>query len=492
MAFGLPPKFVQDFNFGNSDKEHFLVIAIETAFRLGWGVDFVSENGFIAYTKISWSSWGEEITVKISNGTVNIKSECIGSQIIDMDKNKKNVNMLITTIERLQLVFTQEEIETKLTELRQVYVPKEEDILSKPPATVKEKITDFFSFFKPEKEYFISPILININILVFIVMLISGVHFLLPENQDLISWGANFRPLTLEGQWWRLFTSCFVHIGVVHLLLNMYALLYAGLLLESYLGRTRFLAAYLISGIAASVTSLWWHDLTISAGASGAIFGMYGVLLALLTTDLPDKSFRTSQLISIAVFVGYNILYGLRFNIGIDNAAHIGGLLSGLVVGYAFVPSLKNYNHSALKFSTIAVLTVVLLISSFFVYTTLPNDIVEYDEKMNEFISMETMALEIYTLPEGTSNEKVLYELKNKGIFYWNESIKLIESCKYLNLPLSIRERNNKLKEYCELRIKVYELIYKAIEENTEQYQSEIDEYNQKVEAVIAELSNIP
>jgi rhomboid protease GluP len=172
-------------------------------------------------------------------------------------------------------------------------------------------------------------------------MLISGVHILLPENQDLLNWGANFRPMTLEGQWWRLFTACFLHIGILHLLLNMYALLYVGLLLEPYLGKTRFLAAYLISGIAASMTSLWWHDFTISAGASGAIFGMYGVFLALLTTNLLDKSVKKALLTSIAVFVGYNILNGLQPNSGIDNAAHIGGLISGLIIGYAFVPSLR-------------------------------------------------------------------------------------------------------------------------------------------------------
>jgi len=320
-------------------------------------------------------------------------------------------------------------------------------------------------------------------------MLISGVHILLPENQDLLNWGANFRPMTLEGQWWRLFTACFLHIGILHLLLNMYALLYIGLLLEPYLGKTRFLAAYLISGIAASMTSLWWHDLTISAGASGAIFGMYGVFLALLTTNLLDKSVKKALLTSIAVFVGYNILNGLKPNSGIDNAAHIGGLLSGFIIGYAFIPSLKQFENKAIKFSTIAALTIALLVSSFTVYQSLPNDIGKYDEKMKEFVSMESMALEVYNLPEGTPNEKILSEIKDRGLYYWNENIKLIDSFKDLDLPLPIRTRNSKLKEYCELRIKSYELIYKAINEGTDKYQNEIEVYNKKIELIISELT---
>lgn len=488
MAFGFSPKYIQDFNLDGLEKEHFLVIAIEATSKLNWNVSFVSDTGFIAYTKFSWSSWSEEVTIKIDNGIANIKSECTGSQLMDWGKNKKNVETLIATIGEVKTNLTQEDIETKLTELKQSYASKEDDILNKPPLTTKEKITDFFSIFKTTEGYFISPILININILIFIAMLVSGVHILMPENQSLLDWGANFRPLTLEGQWWRLFTACFLHIGILHLLLNMYALLYIGLLLEPYLGKTRFLAAYLISGIAASMTSLWWHDLTISAGASGAIFGMYGVFLALLTTNLLDKSVKKALLTSIVVFVGYNILNGLKPNSGIDNAAHIGGLLSGFIIGYAFVPSLKQFDNSTIKFSTIGALTAVLLVASFSIYNTLPNDIGKYDEKMKEFVSMESMALEIYNLPEGTPNEKILSELKDRGLYYWNENLKLIDSFKDLNLPLLIRARNTKLKEYCELRIKSYELIYKAIEEDTDKYEKEMNDYNQKIEAIITEL----
>lgn len=489
MAFGFSPKHVQDFQLDNLDKEHFLVLAREAAFKLDWNVSFVSETGFIAYTRFSLSSWSEEVTVKIDNGVANIKSECTGSQLMDWGKNKKNVETLLSEIEEVKSVLTQEEIESKLAELRQSYASKEDDVLSKPPSTTKGKITGFFSIFKPTEGYFVSPILININILIFFVMLVSGVHILMPEIQDLLNWGANFRPLTLEGQWWRLFTACFLHIGILHLLLNMYALLYIGLLLEPYLGKTRFLAAYLISGIAASLTSLWWNDLTISAGASGAIFGMYGVFLALLTTNLLDKSVKKALLASIAVFVGYNILNGLKPNSGIDNAAHIGGLLSGLIIGYAFVPGLKQFENKAINFSTIGALTIALLISSITVYRILPNDIGQYEKELERFVSMESMALEVYNLPEGTPNEKILKELKDRGLYYWNENIKLIDSFNDLDLPLPIRARNSKLKEYCEHRIKSYELIYKAIDEDTDKYENEINEYNQKIETIITELT---
>lgn len=489
MAFGFSPKHIQHFDFENIDKEHFLVLAIEAALKLNWSVGFTSETGFIAYTKFSWSSWSEEVTVKIDNSSAKIKSECTGTQLMDWGKNKKNVEKLIEAIEEVKAVLTPEEIEIKLVEIRQGFATKEDDILSKPPSTTKEKITGIFSIFKPVKGYFITPILININILVFIIMVASGVHIILPDNQSLIEWGANFRPITLEGQWWRLFTACFVHIGIFHLLFNMYALLYIGLLLEPYLGKSRFLAAYLITGIAASVASLWWNNFTISAGASGAIFGLYGVFLALLTSDLLDKSVKKTLLVSIGVFIGYNILNGLKPNSGIDNAAHIGGLLSGFLIGYASVPSLKQPGNIKLKLSTIGALTAVLLLLSFSVYKVLPNDIIAYDEKMKEFVAMESMALEVFRLPETTPDEKILAELKDRGLYYWKKNIKLIDSFRNMDLPLPIRARNGKLREYCELRVKSYELYCRAIEEGTDKYENELVKYNQEIETIISELT---
>jgi rhomboid protease GluP len=489
MAFGFSPKHIREIELDGLKKEHFLVLAIEAAQKMEWNVSFVSETGFIAYTKFSFSSYGEEVTVKIDGTTVNIKSECTGSQIADWGKNKHNIEDLLSAIDKAKTALTEEDIKDKLSALQQTFVPKEEDVLSQPPLTTKQKITSFFSIFVPTKGFFISPILIDINILIFILMLFSGVHFLMPENQSLLDWGANFRPVTLDGQWWRLFTCCFLHIGVLHLLLNMYALLYIGVLLEPYLGKTRFLASYLLSGIAASVASLWWNDLTISAGASGAIFGMYGVFLAMLTTNLLDKSVKKSLLISIGIFVFYNLVNGLKPDSGIDNAAHIGGLLSGLIIGYAFIPSLKKYDNKVIKFGTITVLTVVLLISTSFVYRNVPNDFGKYQQTMNDFAKNETEALKVYQLFQYESDVETILRSINEGIDCWNKNLKLIDSLNDLDLPDEAKSRNMVLKEYCELRIGCYNLMQRAIAEDTDAYDSEFERYNQKIEAIITQLT---
>lgn len=488
MAFGFPPNYTEEYYLKNLDKEHFLIFVIEAAAQLHWTINFIHPTGLVAHTKFSWSSWSEEVTIKIDQEIVTIKSECSGSQFIDWGKNKKNIKRLLLKVEEVRNSLTQNEIDTKLIELNNSYQPIEEDILSKSHLKNEKKKTGFFSFLDPTKGIFISSLLIAINIIIFILMLINGVDILLPESQDLIKWGANFRPITLEGQWWRLITACFVHIGISHLIFNMYALIYIGMLLEPCLGKVRFFVAYIISGIAASMTSLWWHDLTISAGASGAIFGMYGVFLAFLTTNLFKKSVRKSLIVSIAIFIVYNILQGLNPDSNIDNASHIGGLITGLIIGYSFIPSLKRPNNQTIQFSTISILAIILLGSSVITYQSLPNDIGKYGEKMKEFFSMESMALEVYNLPQDTPTEKILSEIKNRGLYYWEENIKLLDSFNDLQLPAIIQMRNNKLKEYCELRIKSYELIYKAIAEETDLYENQINEYNEKIEIIIAEL----
>jgi rhomboid protease GluP len=489
MAFGFSPQYIQEFQLEDQEADKFLIIALEAANRLGWNVGFVSETGYIAYTNFSMTSWSEEVTVMIGNGTASIKSQCNGSQFFDWGKNKKNVEQFLSAFEKAKNEISPDEIKSKLQELKPGFAANEDNILNRPPSTTKEKITSVFSIFIPVKGYFVTPLLVDINIILFIAMVASGVNFFSPDTESLLKWGANFRPMTLEGQSWRLLTACFLHIGIFHLLFNMYALIYIGLLLEPYLGTTRFTAAYLLTGIASSVCSLGWNYLIISAGASGAIFGLYGVFFAMLTTNLLDKSVKKAFLLSIGLFIAYNLLNGLKPNSGIDNAAHIGGLISGFILGYALVPSLKDLDSARLKWITVGALAVFVLAVSFTIYRNLPNDIAKYDKEMQKFSSMEAKALEVYSLPEGTPNEIMMAGFKEKGIYYWNENLKLLESFKDLDLPLPIRARNTKLKEYCELRIKTYELIYETLQGDYELDMSQINVYNQQIQQLLEELN---
>ena len=318
-------------------------------------------------------------------------------------------------------------------------------------------------------------------------MAISGVSLIEPDSQDLLNWGANLRGATLSGQWWRLFTNTFIHIGFLHLLLNMYALLYIGVLLEPYLGKLKFATAYLFTGIIASLTSCYWHPVTISAGASGAIFGMYGVFLAMLTTNFIPKALRKPLLTSIGVFVAFNLMNGVKA--GIDNAAHIGGLISGLAIGYIYYPSLKKPLLHGLSYLTIGIVSVLFLITSITIYKQIPDDMVRYNAKIKEFSSLEEDALQIFKLPKNTTQPKLITYVDN-GITDWNKNLVLLKEIEKLDLPTDFLVRNDALKKYCKLRIKSYGFIRQAVVENNNSYTDSIKYYNQQIEALLTDMKN--
>lgn len=184
----------------------------------------------------------------------------------------------------------------------------------------------------------ITSTLIAINILVFIACALSGGGVISPNPQVLMNWGTNFGPLTMNGQWWRLFTAMFLHFGLLHLAFNMWALYTGGRLVEKLYGSASYVLLYLGAGLCGSFASVLWNPIVNSAGASGAIMGVYGAMLAffLRKDTLVPASIVAQQRNSVLVFAGYNLIFGVSHQ-GIDNAAHIGGFLGGLVLGLSMI-----------------------------------------------------------------------------------------------------------------------------------------------------------
>ncbi len=183
---------------------------------------------------------------------------------------------------------------------------------------------------------FVTPALVTINVAMFFAMAIAGVAILDPKTTDLIRWGADFGPLVTQGEWWRLLTAAFVHVGILHITFNMWALLSGGIFTERLFGNTAFLTVYLLSAIGGNLASVAWHPFTVGAGASGAVFGVYGALIALLVQHESVPPAAASSLGKNALtFVGYHLLYGAIGNSHIDMAAHLGGLATGFIAGFA-------------------------------------------------------------------------------------------------------------------------------------------------------------
>ena len=231
-----------------------------------------------------------------------------------------------------------------------------------PPSAAEPGKGFFLSFFVPRRGFWVTPLLLDLNFLVFLAMCLSGVGIFFPDNVDLLHWGADFAPLTLTGDYWRVLTCNYVHVGLIHLAMNMYALLFIGLFLEPLAGSRRMAMAYVLSGLYASLASLSVNAEWIAAGASGAIFGLYGLFFAYLLLRRGGEARRKTLLVSIAVFILYNLLFGMRDD-SVDNAAHVGGLGCGFLLGLAYGMSDKVREKS--KRMVVACLAEFVLLSEF-------------------------------------------------------------------------------------------------------------------------------
>jgi rhomboid protease GluP len=185
----------------------------------------------------------------------------------------------------------------------------------------------------------VTQAIFGINVAVFVAMSLAvGVTVLGdPAWHELsVRLGANYGPYTLSGQWWRLLACVFIHGGLLHIAFNMWCLWNLGRLAESVYGHWTFAMVYLITGLSASLMSVAWHFPipVASVGASGAIFGIAGALIAsfyLGEFSLP-RAAMSGMLRSVASFVAYNLFFGAVMA-STDNAAHVGGLLMGLLLG---------------------------------------------------------------------------------------------------------------------------------------------------------------
>src|SRR5699024_710904 len=171
----------------------------------------------------------------------------------------------------------------------------------------------------------VTYILIGINILMFMLLEVSGGS---TDTSTLLKFGANYNVAIIsQNEWWRIIASMFLHIGFLHIAMNMIAIYYLGTIVERIYGAKRFLVIYFLSGIGGGLASFLFPG-NISAGASGAIFGLFGALL--FFGIIHRKIFFETMGSSVLLIIAINIIFGFSVP-NIDMAAHIGGLVTGFI-----------------------------------------------------------------------------------------------------------------------------------------------------------------
>ena len=214
-------------------------------------------------------------------------------------------------------------------------------------------------------------VLIAINVAVWLLQIAAGVSPLNASSRALIAWGGDVPLYTLTGDTWRLLTAMFLHGGIVHLALNMYVLAFTAPLVEYEFGTPRMLAIYFAGGLLASCASVFWAELratpanmvplvTVSVGASGAVMALFGSLLAGLVLPTPrfahlpkhrQPGINKGLIQAVAINIGMGFLMK-----GVDNSAHVGGLLAGVVLGLlmAIAPAATGARDALARYAAAA------------------------------------------------------------------------------------------------------------------------------------------
>ncbi len=459
------PKHQELISVTGLDSTNLLAMAYESFTKLGWTTDFAGNGKLLGSTPKSWKTKGQQILVGDEDGGFLVQSEMINGEALDVTGiNKKNVTSFIKMFNDVK-----ENISATQVDLNKEAI----DLLTERTIATNEQQTKDAEEVNAAMNLnggnlYATYTIIAVNIIVFVLMVLDGAGIMDLNPLIHIKWGSNFTALTLSGDWWRLITSTFIHFGIIHVLMNMYCLYSIGVYLEPMLGKVKYVTAYLCTGVLASLVSLWWHtEGTNSAGASGAVFGMYGLFLALLTTDLIPKAVRDALLKSIGIFIFYNLAYGMKG--GVDNAAHVGGLVSGFIFGYLFVIGIKK-EKEGLKASWVLPLVIVISIATTYLYLEKnkqpysarkeilsevdeakfkDND--KFDKSYNEFVELQKNAVDVM-MDSTLDNNSMKNKLISVSMQKWDKTMVILKEMQNMDVGKTKKNKAGSIIKYIELR----------------------------------------
>lgn len=331
------------------NPQEFMSLAVQACRQMGWTMYPMEEDGVLFYTQGSPISYQEEIRIHLVENKATITSRSVSEYLYDQQQNVNNILAFRSAFDILHNNFL-------------VRTNRFVSLSKGAPSPYHINLQAGWGALIPSETHKVTPVLIYLNVLILLAMTLAGISPIDPKASSLLAWGGNFKPLVMEGEYWRLITYMFLHGGLAHLLGNLFALLFVGLYLEPLLGKARYLSAYILTGIVAGLASMMMHGHSVGVGASGAIFGLYGVFLALLTARLIRGTQRQTLLRSLLFFIIYALMMGLQGNT--DNAAHIGGLLSGILIGLLYLKGLRKPEKQKTGISVIAVSVVLTLVVS--------------------------------------------------------------------------------------------------------------------------------
>ena len=346
----------------------------------------------------------------------------------------------------------------------------------------------------------VTKILIAANVLVHLYVLSISSNYAPKEiGQMYIDMGANIGLLTFNGEWWRLFTSMFVHGGITHLLFNMYALWVIGSIVEKLFGSFGFSCIYFMSGVLGSVFSLYNHSFNVpSVGASGAVFGIFGALVSYAYFQKMPKKISTHILKNAGLMILINAAIGLSIP-QIDNSAHFGGCIAGIIAAYFIgqdITILKEKKRRNVSIIVTVACALLVFLSWDFVKKKNTGGVEDLKESLNSKRKERAEFIERFNELEISKKQEAIsiIENLNKGLISKDEAAKIFETdfvdffrkkgerLKILNEEAFVGEAFMKYTEkYLEMYIEFWSLHVDFIKTSNQNFLSEARLLEKKV-----------
>lgn len=479
MAFGWKTQYEKRVPSDGLNNWEIFSIAEKACHELDWDYLIVDEKTFTATTPTHWTLSEQIIKVVADHNEIIFESQSESLDLYEAGRNKKNIEeQLLPAFKKARKRVSYEELQFAANALKAETIRH----IRSGNRIDSEKTT--FGV----RNHEVTFILIAINLLVYAVMVLRGVNYINPAVKDIINWGGNVKFNVTGGEWWRLITALFVHIGIFPLLVNTWGLYFIGLVVEPILGKLKFLIAYLCTGVVAGVVSILWAQEGVTAGASGAVLGMYGVLLAFATTAYINKKFPAVWAVCTTAYVVLTVFLNLQG--ASDNAADIGGFVAGIGVGYLFYffHFKKNLARAGGARISIEVMLLTGFLAFFYIKKNARDDSLQFEKEVMKLNQIELKAMTQMQQLQSKTNTEAAQVLRDSALPQWRHFQKEIIKTDAYRLDDQFKHKRELLSKYAELRVRQTELIYKSINEETDKYSSEINEVSDNIDKIIDQL----
>ncbi|TNE82252.1 MAG: rhomboid family intramembrane serine protease [Bacteroidetes bacterium] len=306
---------------------------------------------------------------------------------------------------------------------------------------------------RPSAEFWFIPILVIVQVGLFLFMGFQGVDWLAPRAEDLLDWGALNRTSVINQQYWRLFTGAFIHAGVFHLGMNMFILMVLGRILEPVLGWVKLSGVVAVTLLASSLASIAWHPIKVGVGFSGVIFGLLACLMVLLIFRSKAFGAMLGQIIVLVIVMCVDLLLAL-FSERIDHAAHGGGFVVGLLCGGLLIPGLIKAEWDTMSGGLIGMLGMLVFIASFIVIQNLPDPLGRYLRVQRSFLELkiqEEALLNPLLTADSLSQVNQVYSDRAEA---WQNQLERSDSLSLNEFPASLQDRLSLMRLYSQLKVK--------------------------------------